>query len=85
MWNDGGCPITHFELEYRKNGEDIWTLVSNNIEVPRYRPIYFVFPYFDQSDSTDRPTEGIRDGSEYFAPINSWYYSERGGLYVRLR
>lgn len=44
MWNDGGCPITHFELEYRKNGEDIWTLVSNNIEVP-IRPIYFVFPF----------------------------------------
>ncbi|XP_061927162.1 cell adhesion molecule Dscam2 isoform X8 [Apis cerana] len=35
MWNDGGCPITHFELEYRKNGEDIWTLVSNNIEVQK--------------------------------------------------
>lgn len=79
MWNDGGCPITHFELEYRKNGEDIWTLVSNNIEVP-IRPIYFVFPF--------RPTgqpRGIRDGSEYFAPINSWYYSERSSLYVRLR
>ncbi|XP_076619182.1 cell adhesion molecule Dscam2 isoform X3 [Colletes latitarsis] len=35
MWNDGGCPITYFELEYRKNGEDIWTLVSNNIEVQK--------------------------------------------------
>ncbi|XP_034170921.1 cell adhesion molecule Dscam2 isoform X6 [Osmia lignaria lignaria] len=34
-WNDGGCPITYFELEYRKNGEDIWTLVSNNIEVQK--------------------------------------------------
>lgn len=33
MWNDGGCPITYFELEYRKNGDDIWTLVSNSIEV----------------------------------------------------
>lgn len=33
MWNDGGCPITYFELEYRKNGENIWTSVSNNIEV----------------------------------------------------
>lgn len=32
-WNDGGCPITYFELEFRKNGEDIWTLVSSNIEV----------------------------------------------------
>lgn len=32
-WNDGGCPITFFELEYRKSGEGIWTLVSNNIEV----------------------------------------------------
>ncbi|KAK9303509.1 hypothetical protein QLX08_004819 [Tetragonisca angustula] len=35
MWNDGGCPITYFELEYRKNGDDIWTLVSNNIEVQK--------------------------------------------------
>ncbi|XP_076760625.1 cell adhesion molecule Dscam2 isoform X1 [Xylocopa sonorina] len=35
MWNDGGCPITYFELEYRKSGEDIWTLVSNNIEVQK--------------------------------------------------
>ncbi|XP_011698542.1 PREDICTED: Down syndrome cell adhesion molecule-like protein Dscam2 [Wasmannia auropunctata] len=35
MWNDGGCPITFFELEYRKSGEDIWTLVSNNIEVQK--------------------------------------------------
>ncbi|XP_050450848.1 cell adhesion molecule Dscam2-like isoform X3 [Cataglyphis hispanica] len=34
-WNDGGCPITFFELEYRKNGENIWTLVSNNIEVQK--------------------------------------------------
>ncbi|XP_017765729.1 PREDICTED: Down syndrome cell adhesion molecule-like protein Dscam2 [Eufriesea mexicana] len=35
MWNDGGCPITYFELEYRKSGDDIWTLVSNNIEVQK--------------------------------------------------
>ncbi|XP_031846326.1 cell adhesion molecule Dscam2 isoform X2 [Nomia melanderi] len=35
MWNDGGCPITYFELEYRRSGEDIWTLVSNNIEVQK--------------------------------------------------
>ncbi|XP_076282094.1 cell adhesion molecule Dscam2 isoform X2 [Lasioglossum baleicum] len=35
MWNDGGCPITYFELEYRRIGEDIWTLVSNNIEVQK--------------------------------------------------
>ncbi|XP_060818286.1 cell adhesion molecule Dscam2-like isoform X2 [Bombus pascuorum] len=35
MWNDGGCPITYFELEYRKNGDDIWTLVSNSIEVQK--------------------------------------------------
>ncbi|XP_047364964.1 Down syndrome cell adhesion molecule-like protein Dscam2 isoform X2 [Vespa velutina] len=34
-WNDGGCPITYFELEFRKNGEDIWTLVSSNIEVQK--------------------------------------------------
>ncbi|KYM82576.1 hypothetical protein ALC53_07067, partial [Atta colombica] len=34
-WNDGGCPITFFELEYRKSGEGIWTLVSNNIEVQK--------------------------------------------------
>ncbi|EFN82424.1 Down syndrome cell adhesion molecule [Harpegnathos saltator] len=35
MWNDGGCPITYFELEYKKSGEGIWTLVSNNIEVQK--------------------------------------------------
>ncbi|XP_015600048.1 Down syndrome cell adhesion molecule-like protein Dscam2 isoform X2 [Cephus cinctus] len=34
-WNDGGCPITYFELEYKKIGEDLWTLVSNNIEVQK--------------------------------------------------
>ncbi|KAG5331914.1 DSCL protein, partial [Acromyrmex charruanus] len=34
-WNDGGCPITFFELEYRRSGEGIWTLVSNNIEVQK--------------------------------------------------
>ncbi|KAK2587184.1 hypothetical protein KPH14_002930 [Odynerus spinipes] len=34
-WNDGGCPITYFELEFRKSGEDIWTLVSSNIEVQK--------------------------------------------------
>lgn len=39
-WNDGGCPITFFELEYRKNGEGIWTLVSNNIEVSK-QEFYF--------------------------------------------
>lgn len=33
IWNDGGCPITWFELEYKKNNEELWTLVSNNIEV----------------------------------------------------
>lgn len=37
MWNDGGCPITYFELEYKKSGESIWTLVSNNIEVSKWR------------------------------------------------
>ncbi|KAG8038992.1 hypothetical protein G9C98_003299 [Cotesia typhae] len=35
MWNDGGCPITWFELEYRKDNEELWTLVSNNIEVQK--------------------------------------------------
>lgn len=39
MWNDGGCPITYFELEYKKSGEGIWTLVSNNIEVSKRRDI----------------------------------------------
>ncbi|XP_043281864.1 Down syndrome cell adhesion molecule-like protein Dscam2 isoform X2 [Venturia canescens] len=34
-WNDGGCPITYFELEYKRNREDFWTLVSNNIEPQR--------------------------------------------------
>ncbi|XP_015186972.1 PREDICTED: Down syndrome cell adhesion molecule-like protein Dscam2 isoform X7 [Polistes dominula] len=34
-WNDGGCPITYFELEFRKNGDDTWTLVSSNIEVQK--------------------------------------------------
>ncbi|XP_058789231.1 cell adhesion molecule Dscam2-like isoform X3 [Phymastichus coffea] len=34
-WNDGGCPITYFELEYKRSGEDLWTLVSNNIEVQK--------------------------------------------------
>lgn len=33
LWNDGGCPITHFEIEYKRNGDEIWTLVSNNVEV----------------------------------------------------
>lgn len=33
IWNDGGCPITWFELEYRRHSEEYWTLVSNNIEV----------------------------------------------------
>lgn len=52
-WNDGGCPITYFELEYKRNKEDFWTLVSNNIEVivkflqTRYSPIFLrqVFLY----------------------------------------
>ncbi|XP_043471452.1 Down syndrome cell adhesion molecule-like protein Dscam2 isoform X5 [Leptopilina heterotoma] len=35
MWNDGGCPITFFELEYKRSGEELWTLVSNNIEVQK--------------------------------------------------
>ncbi|KAK0170460.1 hypothetical protein PV328_011021 [Microctonus aethiopoides] len=35
IWNDGGCPITWFELEYKKNNEELWTLVSNNIEVQK--------------------------------------------------
>ncbi|XP_012280177.1 Down syndrome cell adhesion molecule-like protein Dscam2 [Orussus abietinus] len=34
-WNDGGCPITYFELEYKKTDEDLWTLVSNNIEIQK--------------------------------------------------
>ncbi|XP_015126574.1 Down syndrome cell adhesion molecule-like protein Dscam2 isoform X1 [Diachasma alloeum] len=35
IWNDGGCPITWFELEYRRHSEEYWTLVSNNIEVQK--------------------------------------------------
>lgn len=34
-WGDGGCPITHFEVEYRRVHEELWTLVSANIEVQR--------------------------------------------------
>ncbi|XP_048512285.1 Down syndrome cell adhesion molecule-like protein Dscam2 isoform X3 [Athalia rosae] len=34
-WHNGGCPLLYFELEYRRSGEDLWTLVSNNIEVQR--------------------------------------------------
>ncbi|XP_031783300.1 Down syndrome cell adhesion molecule-like protein Dscam2 isoform X4 [Nasonia vitripennis] len=34
-WNDGGCPITYFELEYKRSGEELWTFVSNNIEVQK--------------------------------------------------
>lgn len=41
MWNDGGCPITFFELEYKRSGEELWTLVSNNIEVSA--SIFFIF------------------------------------------
>ncbi|XP_071439149.1 cell adhesion molecule Dscam2-like [Hetaerina americana] len=31
-WNDGGCPILYFELNYRRKDEALWTQVSNSIE-----------------------------------------------------
>ena len=44
VWNDGGCPLTFFELEYKRSNEDFWTLVSNHIEVSSfYSYISFIF------------------------------------------
>lgn len=25
-WEDGGCPITHFEIEYKRRDDEEWTL-----------------------------------------------------------
>ncbi|XP_054712416.1 cell adhesion molecule Dscam2-like [Uloborus diversus] len=30
-WHNGGCPINGFVIQYRPNGQQEWTLVSNNI------------------------------------------------------
>lgn len=30
-WINGGCPISHFSIEYRTYGERIWTVVSSDI------------------------------------------------------
>ncbi|XP_054712315.1 LOW QUALITY PROTEIN: cell adhesion molecule Dscam2-like [Uloborus diversus] len=30
-WNNGGCPISYFIIQYKLNGQQEWTLVSNNI------------------------------------------------------
>lgn len=30
-WHNGGCPIRFFIIQYKANGQQDWTLVSNNI------------------------------------------------------
>lgn len=30
-WNNGGCPISHFSIEYRSLGDVRWTVVSSDI------------------------------------------------------
>lgn len=30
-WHNGGCPIRGFVIQYRSNGQQEWTLVSNNV------------------------------------------------------
>nr|XP_042908765.1 Down syndrome cell adhesion molecule-like protein Dscam2 isoform X1 [Parasteatoda tepidariorum] len=30
-WHNGGCPINFFIIQYRPNGQQEWTLVSNNV------------------------------------------------------
>ncbi|GFX11124.1 down syndrome cell adhesion molecule-like protein Dscam2 [Trichonephila clavipes] len=30
-WHNGGCPICFFVIQYRPNGQQEWTLVSNNV------------------------------------------------------
>lgn len=30
-WHNGGCPIRGFVIQYRANGQQEWTLVSNNV------------------------------------------------------
>uniref|UniRef100_A0A2L2YYI6 Down syndrome cell adhesion molecule-like protein Dscam2 n=1 Tax=Parasteatoda tepidariorum TaxID=114398 RepID=A0A2L2YYI6_PARTP len=30
-WHNGGCPIRFFIVQYKVNGQQDWTLVSNNI------------------------------------------------------
>ncbi|GLG93723.1 Tyrosine-protein phosphatase Lar, partial [Gryllus bimaculatus] len=44
-WQDGGCPILYFVVEYRKGKSD-WTLVSNNV-LPQPK-----FPIIDMTPST---------------------------------
>lgn len=41
-WNDGGCPITYFELQYKRSGEELWTFVANNIEVRNTRAFILI-------------------------------------------
>ncbi|XP_066948108.1 cell adhesion molecule Dscam2-like isoform X4 [Macrobrachium rosenbergii] len=35
QWGDGGCPITHFAVQYRKDGTQHWTTVGSEIPPSR--------------------------------------------------
>ncbi|KAF2366688.1 Fibronectin type III [Trinorchestia longiramus] len=35
QWEDGGCPITHFRVQYRRLRAPEWTIVSNSVPVMR--------------------------------------------------
>lgn len=32
-WNDGGCPITFFVVQYKPHMQQDWILLSNNIQM----------------------------------------------------
>ncbi|GAB6022583.1 Down syndrome cell adhesion molecule-like protein 1 [Chamberlinius hualienensis] len=34
-WDDNGCPILNFVVEYKQQSDSLWNLVSNSIRVPR--------------------------------------------------
>lgn len=48
-WQDGGCPISYFTIEFRRNGHSDWILVSSNI-APQAR---FIIPDLEPRTAYD--------------------------------
>lgn len=48
-WQDGGCPISYFTIEFRRNGHSDWILVSSSI-APQAR---FVIPDLEPQTAYD--------------------------------
>lgn len=70
-WQDGGCPISYFTIEFRRNGQIDWILVSSSI-APQAR---FMIPDLEPQTAYDlrviaHNNAGAKTAEYYFMTLS---------------